>query len=99
MLVLDPIPVFIEDIETLDSKDLDLDIPFSPKNREMGSDQLQLTKIVYIDRSDFREVDSKEYFRLAPGKTVGLLHVPYPIKAISFSKDIDGKVIEVHIEV
>jgi glutaminyl-tRNA synthetase len=41
MLVLDSIPVFIEDIETLDSKDLDLDILFSPKNREMGSHQLQ----------------------------------------------------------
>ena len=68
MLVLDPVTVVIEDIETLDPRDLDLDIPFFPKNREMGSHQLQLTKIVYIDLSDFREVDSKEYFRLAPGK-------------------------------
>ncbi|OAA73567.1 glutaminyl-tRNA synthetase [Cordyceps fumosorosea ARSEF 2679] len=42
---------------------------------------------VYIDRSDFREVDSKDYFRLAPGKIVGLLQMPYPVKAISFAKD------------
>lgn len=95
MLVLDPMPVVIEDIETLDSKSLDLNIPFSTKNPEMGFHQFRLTKTVYIDRSDFREVDSKGYFRLAPGKTVGLLHAPHPIKATSFSKDTDGKITEV----
>src|SRR5579871_4150860 len=77
MLVLDPLPLIIEDIESLDSKNLDLNLPFSPKNPEMGSHQFRLTKTVYIDRSDFREADSKEYFRLAPDKTVGLLHAPY----------------------
>ena len=97
MLVLDPLPVVIENIETLDSRDLDLNIPFFPKNPELGSHQLQLTKTVYIDRSDFREIDSKEYFRLAPGKTVGLLFAPHPIKVISFSKDTHGKVIEVRV--
>ena len=95
MLVVDPLPLVIEDIETLDSKNLDLNLPFSPKIPEMGSHQFRLTKTVYIDRSDFREIDSKGYFRLAPGKTVGLLYTPHPIKAISFSKDTDGKVTEV----
>ena len=51
------------------------------------------TKTVYIDRSDFREVDSPDYFRLAPGKTVGLMKVPFPIKATSYEKDkTTGKV-------
>jgi len=95
MVVLDPLPVVIEDIETLDSKDLNLDVPFFSKDAKMGSRQLRLTKTVYIDRSDFREVDSKGYFRLAPGKTVGLLQVPYPIQAISFTKDTDRGVTEV----
>jgi glutaminyl-tRNA synthetase len=89
MLVLDPVPVVIEDAE-----EIDLDIPFSPKNSAMGSHKVKLTKTVYIDRSDFREIDSKEYFRLAPGKSVGLLQVPYPIKAITFTKDGD-KVTEI----
>ncbi len=44
-------------------------------------------KILYIDRTDFRESDSKDYFRLAPGKSVGLLRVKYPITATSFEKD------------
>ncbi|KAI6713519.1 hypothetical protein JHW43_003997 [Diplocarpon mali] len=84
MLVLDPVPIIIEDAE-----ELELELPFSPKIPAMGSHQVKFTKTVYIERSDFREVDSKEYFRLAPGKSVGLLQVPYPIKAVSFSKDGD----------
>ncbi|KAI2641336.1 glutaminyl-tRNA synthetase-like protein [Xylaria nigripes] len=82
MLVLDPIPVVIEDAE-----ESEVEVPFSPKNPAMGSHKLKFTPTVYIDRSDFREVDSKDYFRLAPNKTVGLLQAPYPIKAVSFTKD------------
>ncbi|KAI1294334.1 glutaminyl-tRNA synthetase-like protein [Xylaria venustula] len=91
MLVLDPIPVVIEDAE-----ETEVEVPFSPKNPEMGSHKLKFTPTVYIDRSDFREVDSKDYFRLAPNKTVGLLQAPYPIKAVSFTKDeATGEVTEV----
>ncbi|KAI0397852.1 glutaminyl-tRNA synthetase-like protein [Xylariaceae sp. FL0594] len=91
MLVLDPVPVVIEGAE-----EMEVDVPFSPKNPEMGSHKLKFTPTVYIDRSDFREVDSKGYFRLAPNKTVGLLQAPYPIKAVSFSKDeASGKVTEI----
>lgn len=82
MLVLDPVPLVIED-----AKEIDLDIPFSPKDPKMGSHKVKLTKTVYIDRSDFREVDNKDYFRLAPGKSVGLLQMPHPLKAVSFTKD------------
>ncbi|RDW80432.1 hypothetical protein BP5796_05130 [Coleophoma crateriformis] len=89
MLVLDPVRVVIEDAE-----ELDLDIPFSPKFKTMGNHTVRFTKTVYIERTDFREVDSPDYFRLAPGKSVGLLQVPYPVKAVSFTKDGD-KVIEI----
>lgn len=89
MLVLDPIPVIIEDAE-----EMELELPFSPKIPEMGSHKVKFTKTVYIDRTDFREVDSPEYFRLAPGKSVGLLQVPHPVKAVSFTKDGD-KVTEI----
>lgn len=93
MMVLDPIPVVIEDADDLDGSDLN--IPFSPKNPAMGDHKIKFTKTVYVDRSDFREVDSKDYFRLAPGKTVGLLQVPFPIKATTFTKDDAGNVTEV----
>ncbi|KEZ45447.1 Glutaminyl-tRNA synthetase [Scedosporium apiospermum] len=94
MLLLDPVPIVIEDLGDLEGQELD--IPFSPKNPKMGSHKLRLTKTVYIDRSDFREVDSPDYFRLAPGKTVGLLQIPYPVKATTFTKDpTTGNVTEI----
>ncbi|KAH7322913.1 glutaminyl-tRNA synthetase [Stachybotrys elegans] len=91
MMVLDPVPLVIEDAEAMD-----IDMPFSPKEPKMGTRKVSFTPTVYIDRSDFREEDSKEFFRLAPGKTVGLLNVPYPVKAVSFTKDeATGKVTEI----
>jgi len=63
----------------------------------MGVHTFPFTKIIYIDRSDFREVDSRDYFRLAPGKATGLLKVPYPIKATTIDKDEDtGLITAVH---
>lgn len=85
MLILDPIPVVLEDWETLGIKELD--VPFLPKDPFIGSHRLSITKAIYIDRSDFREVASKDYFRLAPGAVIGLFQVPRPILATSFSKD------------
>ncbi|KAI1135829.1 glutaminyl-tRNA synthetase [Hypoxylon sp. FL0543] len=94
MLILDPIPVVIEDADELDGTTISL--PFSPKDPKMGSHDVKFTKTVYIDRSDFREEADPSFFRLAPGKTVGLLQVPYPIKAVSFTKDdATGKVTEI----
>ncbi|KAI9805091.1 MAG: hypothetical protein M1825_000925 [Sarcosagium campestre] len=94
MLVLDPIPVVIENLPEDYLEELEM--PFSPKKPEFGTHTIPFTRVVYIDRSDFREEDSKDYFRLAPGKTVGLLKVPYPIRATSFSKDAEsGKITEI----
>ncbi|KAI3546645.1 glutaminyl-tRNA synthetase [Colletotrichum melonis] len=91
MMVLDPIPVVIEDAEATD-----VELAFSPKDPNMGSHTIKFTPTVYIDRADFREVDSKDYFRLAPNKTVGLLNAPFPIKATSYTKDeATGKVTEI----
>ena len=95
MLVLDPIPVIIDNIP--DDYEEMIELPFSPKDPSMGVHTVPFTKTIYIDRSDFREVDSKDYFRLAPGKAVGLLKVPFPIKAESFKKDeATGQITEVH---
>ena len=88
MLVLTPLRVEISDAEPTD-----LVIPFSPKDAAMGTHTLHLTKTVFIDASDFRTEDSKGYFRLAPGKSVGLLQLPFPIKCTSFTLAEDGKTV------
>ena len=78
-----------------DAEAVDIELPLSDR-ADMGSRTIHFTPTVYIDRSDFREVDSENYFRLAPGKTVGSLNAPYPVKAVSFTKDeTTGKVTEI----
>jgi glutaminyl-tRNA synthetase len=94
MIVLDPVLVIIDDLP--DDYVEELEAPYSPKDPSFGTHKIPFTKKVYIDRSDFREVDSKDYFRLAPGKAVGLLKVPYPIKATSFKKNDAGEITEIH---
>ena len=84
MLVLDPLKVIVDDLPS-DHLEL-LESPFS-KDPTYGTHTIPFTNTVYIERSDFREVDSPDYFRLAPGKSVGLLKVPYPITATSVVKD------------
>lgn len=94
MFVLDPIPVIIGNLP--DDYLEEVEVPFG-KEPAMGTHTVPFTKTVYIDRSDFREVDSKDYFRLAPGKAVGLLKVPYPIKATTFTKhETTGLITQVH---
>lgn len=66
MLVLDPVPVVIEDADDLDGKLIT--VPFSPNEPKMGTHTVTFSKTVYIDRSDFREEADSSFFRLAPGK-------------------------------
>lgn len=94
VLVLDPIPVIIDNLP--DDYVEEVEVPFG-KDPAMRIHKVPFTKIVYIDRCDFREVDSKDYSRLAPGKATGLLKVPFPIKATTFEKDeTTGLITAVH---
>lgn len=92
MLVLDPVPLVIEGFEELAVTEVEA--TFS-KDPNMGSHKVRLTGTVYIDRSDFREEADENFFRLAPGKTVGLLQYPAPITVTTFTKDDAGRVCEI----
>lgn len=95
MVVLDPIKVIIDNLP--DDYVEEVENGFGPKNVDMGSHKMPFTKVVYIERDDFRDTDSKDFFRLAPGKAVGLLKVTYPITCTSFKKDdATGLVTEIH---
>ena len=52
--------------------------PNHPKCNELGSRSLRLTKELYIDSPDFRTLDDKKFYALAPNleKTVGLKYGP-----------------------
>ncbi|KAG9548612.1 glutaminyl-tRNA synthetase, partial [Aureobasidium melanogenum] len=96
IVVLDPIKVVIDNLpeDYLEERD----VPFDPKDKEKGMHKLPFTKTIYIDRDDFREVDDPDFFRLAPGKSVGLLYVEHPLRCTSFTKGEDGKVNEIRAE-
>ncbi|KAL1305474.1 hypothetical protein AAFC00_002350 [Neodothiora populina] len=97
MLVLDPIKVIIDNLP-VDYREEISDIDFDPKDASKGKRNVVLTNTIYIDRDDFREVDDPDFFRLTPGKPVGLLYAKHPLACKSFTKDENGKVNVIHAE-
>lgn len=97
LMVLKPLKVTIEnlaeDYVTMIEK------PVHPKVPELGTTTIPFTRTIYIEQDDFRLEDSKDYFRLAPGKTVGLFQAPYPITCTSHVTDAVGKVTELFCRV
>jgi len=95
MMCLDPVKVILDNVP--DDFYEECERPLHPKVPQMGTSKVPLTKTLYIDQSDFREVEEKDYIRLAPGKTVGLLSAPAQITCTSFTKnEKTGKVMEIH---
>ncbi|KAF9428091.1 hypothetical protein BGZ76_002065 [Entomortierella beljakovae] len=92
MGVFNPIKVVIENLPA-DHVEM-LTVQNKPRDPSMGEHTIPFTSVFWIDGSDFREVDDKDFFRLAPGKTVGLLNVPCPVTCTKVIKDDAGKVTE-----
>ena len=85
MMVLEPIKLVIENVP--DDYRIKVQVPLHPKVPAMGTIETSFTKEVYIDAEDFRTEESPDYFRLAPGKSVGLFKAPFPVTCTSFSTD------------
>ena len=100
MMVPDPIKVVIDDLPQDHCEMIQLDFLKGGDESTFGNHEVPFTREVFIDRSDFRAEDDPSFFRLAPGKAVGLLNVPFPIKATSFSTDAtdSSKVTEVRAQ-
>ncbi|PVU95660.1 hypothetical protein BB561_001678 [Smittium simulii] len=90
MAVLNPIKVRLTNFNNI----LDLDVPFKPRDPSFGSHTIPFTDTLYIDSSDFRLEDTKDYYRLAPNKTVGLLYAPGPITCTQVVYAPDGSISE-----
>ncbi|TRM68091.1 tRNA synthetases class I, catalytic domain-containing protein [Schizophyllum amplum] len=92
LMVLSPLKVTLENVP--DNYLVTVEKPLHPKVPALGASAVPLTKVLYIDRDDFRTEDAPDYFRLAPGKTVGLFQAPHPITCVSFKTDAAGAVTE-----
>jgi len=68
--VLEPLKVTITNMDASETREVVA--PNFPKDKSRGRHLIDLNRTVYISRDDFREEDSRDFYGLAPGKTVGL---------------------------
>ena len=91
MAVLDPLKVIIENYP--DDLVEEMDAINNPEDESMGTRKVPFSKVLYIEREDFREDPPKKFFRLAPGREVRLRYAYY-IKCVEAVKDENGEVVE-----
>ncbi|KAI3467073.1 hypothetical protein Pfo_023736 [Paulownia fortunei] len=99
MVVLNPIRFVV--ITNMEASVMDLDAkkwPDAPADDASSFYKVPFSKVVYIEQSDFRMQDSKDYYGLAPGKSV-LLRYAFPIKCTKVILGDDNEtILEIHAE-
>src|SRR5207253_4581930 len=70
LAVLRPIKVIIENYPEGETEELDA--VNNPEDPAAGTRKLPFSRVLYIERDDFREDPPKQFFRLAPGREVRL---------------------------
>ncbi|NVL90152.1 MAG: glutamine--tRNA ligase/YqeY domain fusion protein [Desulfobacterales bacterium] len=94
MGVLRPLRVVIDNYP--EDQIEELDGPYHPEDSSMGSRKLPFSRVLYIERDDFREDPPKKFFRLSLGREVRLRYAYY-IKCTRVVKDEQtNEVVEVH---
>ncbi len=68
-------------------------VPNNPENEAAGTRQVPFSRVLYIERDDFREEPPKKFYRLAPGREVRLRGT-YFVKCTQVIKDDHGEVSE-----
>ncbi|KAA8529141.1 hypothetical protein F0562_034060 [Nyssa sinensis] len=99
MVVLHPLKVVITNLEAGSVMDLDAKKwPDAQTDDPSSLYKVPFSNVVYIDHTDFRMKDSKDYYGLAPGKSV-LLRYAFPIKCTEVILGDDKEtVVEVRAE-
>jgi glutaminyl-tRNA synthetase len=92
MGVLHPLRLVIENYP--EGKVEEVEAVNNPEDPAMGRRKLPFSRVLYIDRDDFREVPPKKFFRLAPGREVRLKYA-YLVTCTDVIKDErTGEVVE-----
>ena len=91
MGVLRPLRVVIENYP----EDLveEMEAVNHPLDPSLGTRQVPFSRVLYIERDDFREDPPRKFYRLAPGREVRLRYA-YFITCVDVVKDEDGEVVE-----
>ncbi len=84
MGVLRPLRVVIENYP--ETKTEEVDVINNPEDASAGTRKVPFSRVLYIERDDFREDPPKKFFRLAPGREVRL-RCAYFITCTGVTKD------------
>jgi glutaminyl-tRNA synthetase len=96
MGVLDPIRVVIENYPEEQTEEFE--VTNNPEDDSAGTRRVPFSRVLYIERDDFREDPPKKFFRLAPGREVRLRGA-YLITCTSVVKDpATGAVLELRCQ-
>jgi glutaminyl-tRNA synthetase len=93
MAVLRPLKVLITNYP--ESQVEQLEVANHPQNEAMGRRQIPFTRVLFIDREDFREEAPRKFKRLISGGEVRLRNA-YVIRCDEVIKDGQGEVTELH---
>ncbi|XP_057961935.1 glutamine--tRNA ligase isoform X2 [Malania oleifera] len=99
MVVIHPLKVVITNLEADSAMAVDAKKwPDAQVGDASAIYKVPFSKVVYIETTDFRMKDSKDYYGLAPGKTV-LLRYAFPIKCTEVIHGDDNEsVVEIRAE-
>ena len=93
MAVLRPLKLVIDNFPEGEVRELEA--PLHPEDAAQGTRKLPFSRVVYVDRDDFREDPPKDWFRLAPGREVRLRYACL-VTCTRVVKDASGEVTELH---
>lgn len=97
MAVLDPVKLVISNWGELMGGDDALDAcsaPVHPHHPDMGTRRFKLGREIWIERTDYEDVQPKGFFRLFPGNKVRLKY-GHVIECTGASRDAEGRLVEV----
>src|SRR5207247_5818182 len=91
MAVLRPLRIVLENYP--EGQTEELDAVNNPEDASAGTRKVPFSRVLYIERDDFREDPPKQFFRLAPGREVRLRYA-YFMTCKDVVKDEFGNIVE-----
>jgi glutaminyl-tRNA synthetase len=92
MAVLRPLRLVIENYPEGQVEELEAEN--NPEDPSTGSRKVPFSRVLYVERDDFREDAPKKWFRLAPGREVRLKHAYYVTCVDVVNDEQTGEIVE-----
>jgi glutaminyl-tRNA synthetase len=94
MAVLRPLRVVIDNYP--EDQVEEMEAVNNPEDPSMGTRKVPFSRVLYVERDDFREDPPKQFFRLAPGREVRLRYAFFITCVGVVKDDRTGEVVELH---